>query len=251
MITTEFLTPQILKATINRPEARNAINFRVIEQLESLVDQIRDNDEIRIFLLTGEGTQSFISGGDLKEFHSITSQDAAVEMSKRMHELFLNIEQLPTWNVALINGDAYGGGIELMLAFDFILSKPDAKFGFTQGRFHLTPGWGGLTRLIEKVGRSKALEWLGKAEVHNAESMLRAQFLNAILAGENLIDEVVTWCEPLLKNSRDYISRIKRAGWGNSGSREASMQNEVIPFSELWVHPEHIARVERFMQRKK
>ncbi|HBX66937.1 MAG TPA: enoyl-CoA hydratase/isomerase family protein, partial [Balneolaceae bacterium] len=127
------VSEHILWATINRPKARNAVDFDVIEKLEELVTPVEREDDIRVLILSGAGDQSFVAGGDLKKFHTIKSKDKAVEMSKRMHDLFNRIERLPCWTVACINGDAYGGGIELMLAFDFRISAPKVKFGFTQG----------------------------------------------------------------------------------------------------------------------
>ena len=203
------VSEHILWATINRPKARNAVDFDVIEKLEELVTQVEREDDIRVLILSGAGDQSFVAGGDLKKFHTIKSKDKAVEMSKRMHDLFNRIERLPCWTVACINGDAYGGGIELMLAFDFRISAPKVKFGFTQGRFYLVPGWGGLTRLVEKVGKAKALEWCGKSEIISAESALKNGIVEFILTGIDLEKEALEWAEKLTKNDRVFIKTLK------------------------------------------
>ncbi len=250
-ITQKRISPHILWATINRPEARNAIDFNVMEELEQLVDILENDDEIRVFVLSGAGKQSFVAGGDLKKFHAIQSRDKAMEMSKRMHDIFNRIERLPCWTVACINGDAYGGGIELMLAFDFRLSVPEAKFGFTQGRFYLVPGWGGLTRLVEKVGKAKALQWCGKAEVHSANSVLAHGLIEDILKGEDLESEALRWTEELTKNDRKFIQTLKQGASRFSSHRKESLEAEIEPFAELWVDAEHTRRVEKFMSSKK
>lgn len=247
MIQTEKISEHILWAKIDRPDARNAINFQVIDQLESIVDELEQEDsEIRVFIFSGTGTKSFIAGGDLKEFHSITEENDAIKMSHRMQDLLNRIEQLPCWTLAFINGDAYGGGIEMMLAFDFILSASHSKFGFTQGRFYLTPGWGGLTRLIEKVGRSKALEWQAKAEVKKASDLIKENFLNDIIEEDNVID----WTKDLIHNDRNFIRTLKNSATDISPSRLQKMRDEVEPFAKLWVHNNHTSRVERFMNKK-
>lgn len=247
MIKTERISEHILWATIDRAEARNAINFQTIDHLESIVTELEQpNSQIRVFVLSGAGSQSFVAGGDLKEFHSITKKDEAVKMSQRMQSLLNRIEVLSCWTIAFVNGDAYGGGIEIMSAFDFILSAPHSKFGFTQGRFYLTPGWGGLTRLIEKVGRSKALEWQGKAEVKSAEELLNHKFINAILS----YNEVLDWAEPLTKNGRDFIHTLKRNCGVSDPDRYKRMESEIEPFAKLWVDEKHTSRVEKFIQKK-
>ncbi len=246
MITTEIINEYILWARIDRPEARNAINFQVIKQFENLVSEIESNENVRVFIFSGAGDKSFIAGGDLKEFHTITEKDDAIKVSERMQVLFKRIEHLPCWNVAFVNGDAYGGGIETMMAFDFILSAPHCKFGFTQGRFYLTPGWGGLTRLIERVGRSKALEWQGKAKVKSAEEMISEGFLNSISTEQEVLD----WTKPLIKNDRDFIQTLKKNSGLSSPNRYKKMNQEIEPFAELWIHKNHIDRVEKFITKK-
>ncbi|WP_421773141.1 enoyl-CoA hydratase/isomerase family protein [Gracilimonas sp.] len=249
-ITRKRISPHILWATINRPEARNAIDFDVMEELEQLVDILEDDDEIRVFILSGAGEKSFVAGGDLKKFHTIQSKEKAVEMSKRMHDIFNRVERLPCWTIACINGDAYGGGIELMLAFDFRVSVPDAKFGFTQGRFYLVPGWGGLTRLVEKVGRAKALEWCGKAEIYPANNVLAHGLIEHIVKGEDFEKEALEWVEKLTKNDRKFIHTLKQGASRLSSHRKESLEAEIEPFAKLWVDAEHMQRVDKFMSRK-
>lgn len=250
VVTQKHISDHILWAKINRPKARNAIDFEVMEKLEELVTQVEADDDIRVLILSGTGGRSYVSGGDLKKFHTIKAKDEAVAKAKRMQALLSRIEQLPCWTITLINGDAYGGGIELMLAFDFRLSVPTAKFGFTQGRFYLVPGWGGLTRLVEKVGRAKALEWLGKSEVTEAHTVLANGLIEQILPGKAPEDEVLEWAESLTKNDRHFIRVLKEGAMRYSSHRKEALEAEVEPFSKLWVDEQHLNRVEKFMNRK-
>lgn len=245
----EKVHPQILWAKINRPEALNAIDYNVMEELEQLVEKIEGDESIRVFILSGAGDQSFVSGGDLKKFHSIKSKEEAIAKARRMQNLLLRIESLPCWNVAHINGDAFGGGIELMLAFDFRVSVPGAKFGFTQGRFYLTPGWGGLTRLVEKVSRAKALELLGKAEIKTAAEVQRIGLIEEVLEGKNPEKETLSWVEKLTINDRRFIKTLKDGALRFSQNRLKALEAEVDPFSKLWVDEQHTNRVEKFMRK--
>lgn len=247
----ERVSDHILWVKINRPKALNAIDFEVMEQLEDLVEEVEKDESIRVLILSGAGEKFFISGGDLKKFHTIKSKEKAADKAKRMQQILSSIEQLPCWTIAHINGDAYGGGIELMLAFDFRLSVLEAKFGFTQGRFYLVPGWGGLTRLVEKVGRAKALEWLGTSEVTSANSVLAHGLIEHILKGENPEEETLKWAERLTKNDRTFIRILKEGAMRFTVHRQESLDAEVAPFSELWVDEQHIDRVDAFMNKKK
>jgi enoyl-CoA hydratase/carnithine racemase len=249
VLTQNRINEHILWAKINRPNAHNAIDFEVMEQLEELVTQVEEDEGLRMLILSGTGTRSFVSGGDLKKFHSIKSKKEAVAKAERMQKLLLRIETLPCWTIACVNGDAYGGGIELMLAFDFRLAVPDAKFGFTQGRFYLVPGWGGLTRLVEKAGRAKALEWLGKSVVTNPNEVLAHGLIEHILPGESIEKEVLAWAENLNKNDRAFIQVLKQGAIRYSTQRYEALQAEIEPFSKLWVDEQHLDRVEKFMSR--
>jgi enoyl-CoA hydratase/carnithine racemase len=247
----ERISDHILWVKINRPKALNAIDFEVMEQLEEMVGEVEKDESIRVLILSGAGEKFFISGGDLKKFHTIKSKEKAVDKAKRMQRLLSRIEQLPCWTIAHINGDAYGGGIELMLAFDFRLSVSGAKFGFTQGRFYLVPGWGGLTRLVEKVGRAKALQWLGKSEVNSANNVLAHGLIEHILQGDDPQEETLEWAEKLTKNDRDFILILKEGAMRFTSNREKALEAEVAPFSKLWVDKQHIDRVDAFMNKRK
>lgn len=250
VITKKRISDHILWAEINRPGALNAIDFEVLDKLETLATEIEQDDEIRVFILSGTGNRTFVSGGDLKKFHTIKNKDKMVTQARRIQRLLLQIEELPCWTVAHINGDAYGGGIELMLAFDFRLSVPEAQFGFTQGRFYLVPGWGGLTRLVEKVGRTKALEWQGKSEVLTAKQVLEHGMIEHILPGNHPQKETLQWVENLTKNDRKYIQTLKKNAFRMAEHRRKAMEAETEPFARLWVDEQHIARVEAFMNKE-
>ncbi len=250
MIQTERISKHIIRATIRRPQALNAINFRTMEDFEQLVETIEKDDDIRVLIFSGEGENSFVSGGDLKEFHTIIDKQEAVNMSEKMHRLLNRLEQLPCWNIAFINGDAYGGGIELMLAFDFrIASNKKIQLGFTQGRFYLSPGWGGLTRLIEKVGRAKALLWLAKSEIISCKTALEEGIIESVFESHQPEKTLIEWAEKLTKNDRSYIRTLKQGALVSNEIRKNALSAEIEPFSELWVSKQHIERVTKFLKK--
>ncbi|MFN1835030.1 enoyl-CoA hydratase/isomerase family protein [Balneola sp. MJW-20] len=245
----EYKDKHICRAWINRPEAHNALDFEVIAGLEDLADELDHNTDIRLFILSGSGTDTFIAGGDLKKFHTIQSEEEAFKMSEKVHTLFHRFECLPCYTLAYLNGNAFGGGIELMLSFDFRLAAPGIKLGFTQGRFYLTPGWGGLTRLVETVGRSKALELQGKAAIIPADKAMDLGLINDILDTSDHESEILHWSEDLIRNDRDYIRTLKKSSGLQAEARLQALRAEIEPFSKLWADPEHLRRVEEFSNR--
>lgn len=240
----------ICQATINRPKSHNAINFAVMDELENLLDKLEQDATVRCFMLSGSGQKTFVSGGDLREFHTIKTAEEAKPMARRMLDILKRIEQLPCWTIAAINGAAYGGGCEMMLAFDFRMAAPRATFGFTQGKFYLPPGWGGLTRLVEKVGRSTALLWLAEAKVIDAQTALRHNLIDHITESSNWEDEIRERAKNLTNNDRPFIKNLKEGAMRITQARWEAIEAELDSFAQFWESDLHEERVEKFLNRK-
>lgn len=239
----------ILTATINRPDALNAVDFDVMKGLEDVLTSLEQSDSTRVFILTGEGSRYFASGGDLRKFSKLTSKEAGWKMARRMENILRRIEELPCWTIASVNGDAYGGGCELMLAFDFRIAAKAARFGFTQRRFHLPPGWGGLTRLVERVGRATALEWLGGAMVINADEAAEKGMLNHVVADDQLVKFTMDWARRLAETDPSLIKALKEgARYALGNERISSIDREQDIFANFWAKDEHSRLVDAFLR---
>lgn len=232
----------ITTAVIDRPEARNAINFAVMEKLEELLDDLENDRDLRLFILTGEGN-SFISGGDLREFHQIKDAAGAKKMTRRMIRILERIKNLGCWTLAALNGHTYGGGWELSLAFDFRIAISSAKIGFTQGKFYLPPGWGGITSLTHAVGKSQARYWLGSQRVVTADDAKRAGFLQDVFDEHEYQERIYELKQSLTLNDRAFIEYVK-------SSNISSAEDEIDPFSSFWENEVHLKRVDDFLNNK-
>lgn len=230
-------------ATIDRPEAMNAINFEVMDRLESILSDIEHDDELRLFILTGKDNR-FISGGDLKEFHSIDDAEGARKMSSRMLAILERIEQLKCWTLAAVNGHTYGGGWETMLSFDFRIAAASARFGFTQGKFYLPPGWGGLTRLSDIVGKNVADYWLASQKVIDSERALQTGLIQDVFPDDEYEEKLKSLIKKLTLNDRTFIEYLKK-------NQHPNISDELEPFTQFWESSEHISRVAEFLNRKK
>jgi len=163
---------------LNRPEADNAINQQLAQELEDICLQINQDNDIYVVIITGAGNKAFCGGGELEAPESSSSYHAATTIA--------NLSQ-PV--IAAINGDALGQGLELALSCDIRLASDKAKFSFPQVAKGLIPMDGGTQRLPRIVGRSKALELILTAETINADEALKIGLVNKVVAGEELAAE--------------------------------------------------------------
>src|ERR1051326_4779157 len=131
--------------TLDRPEALNALSFAQLHDLSWQLDSIADSDA-RALLVTGAGDRAFSAGADIKELmgRSLVEQRSGAMLGQ---SVLAKLDQLPLPSIALINGYAFGGGLELALACTFRLAAPSAKLGFPEIKLGLIPGYGGTQRL--------------------------------------------------------------------------------------------------------
>jgi enoyl-CoA hydratase len=194
------LTNGILKATINRPEKLNALNFQVIDELASLFE-FASTAEIRGVILTGAGEKAFVAGADIKELATLT-KDQALNLAQKGQKLFKKIEDLSKPVIAAINGFALGGGCELAMACHIRIATENAKFGQPEVNLGIIPGYGGTQRLTQIVGRGKALELMLTADLISAHEAKALGLVNHVVASQ----------EELLQLAEKMMARIISKG---------------------------------------
>ncbi|SNS96425.1 Enoyl-CoA hydratase/carnithine racemase [Bacillus sp. OK838] len=241
----------IMKVLINRPEKRNAVNYQLMDELKSILSEAAHDEEVKLLVLTGAGSEAFCSGGDLSEFQDLHTEEEAFTMLSKMGEILYTLAVFPKPTFALINGSAVGGGCEIATACDFRLAKSGAKLGFVQGTLGITTGWGGASLLLEKIPEQKALKLLLDAKIHKAEEAKEFGFVDEIV-GEGL-DGWEKFAEDFLRHETGVLMAYKRLlvhKWEYSGLR-GRMDAEIRECSKLWASDEHHAAVDRFLNKKK
>ncbi|WP_311627868.1 enoyl-CoA hydratase/isomerase family protein [Peribacillus simplex] len=241
----------IMKVLINRPEKRNAVNYQLMDELKSILLEAARDDEVKLLVLTGAGSEAFCSGGDLSEFQDLHTEEEAFTMLSKMGEILYTLAVFPKPTFALINGSAVGGGCEIATACDFRLAKSGVKLGFVQGTLGITTGWGGASLLLEKIPEQKALKLLLDAKIHKAEEAKEFGFVDEIV-GEGL-DGWEKFAEDFLRHETGVLMAYKRLlvhKWEYSGLR-GRMDAEIRECSKLWASDEHHAAVDRFLNKKK
>ena len=156
--------------TIERPEALNALNSQVLDELNSTFANI-DLETTRVVLLTGSGTKSFVAGADISEMATLNNVEGA-RFGNKGNEVFRKIETFSLPVIAVVNGFALGGGCELAMSCDFRVCSENAVFGQPEVGLGITPGFGGTQRLARLIGLGKAKEMIYTANAIKADEAL-------------------------------------------------------------------------------
>ena len=170
--------------TLDRPAALNALSFAIIKAVGQLFDEVAASDA-RVLLITGAGPKAFCAGADIKELQgrSLMEQKQGAELGQ---SVFAKLDRLPQASVALINGFAFGGGLELAMACTFRLAAAGAKMGLPEIKLGLIPGYGGTQRLPRLVGPARALDMIMTGRTVTAAEAERMGLVNRIVEGDML-----------------------------------------------------------------
>lgn len=178
----------IFTITINRPDKLNALNNIVFTELNAALDEVASNEAIRSVIITGAGPKAFVAGADITEFNGLTVKQG-MDLAKAGQETFFRIERNAKPIIAAVNGFALGGGCELAMCCHFRIASENAKFGQPEVNLGLIPGYGGTQRLVQLIGKGKAMELLMSAQLIDAAEALRLQLVNYVTTPENLLSK--------------------------------------------------------------
>ncbi len=142
---------------VNRPDFRNAINRRVMEDLRAALDEFREDDGVGVIVFTGAGEKAFVAGADIGELRERTMLDGLAAKLQRLHD---DIEDFEKPTIAAVNGYALGGGCELAMSCDIRIASENARFGLPETGLSIIPGAGGTQRLARLVGKGRAIEMI-------------------------------------------------------------------------------------------
>lgn len=177
----------ILTITINRPDKLNALNKDVFTDLNKALDEVESNNKIRSVIITGAGPKAFVAGADISEFGGL-SKTEAMALAKRGQDTFAKIENSVKPIVAAVNGFALGGGCELAMSCHFRIASENAKFGQPEVNLGLIPGYGGTQRLVQLIGKGKAMELLMSAHMIDAAEAKQLGLVNYVTTADTLLE---------------------------------------------------------------
>ena len=176
----------ILTITINRPDKLNALNKQVFADMNTALDEIDNNPLVRSVIITGAGAKAFVAGADISEFAGFTKDESMV-LARSGQDTFFRIENSRKPIIACVNGFALGGGCELAMSCHFRIASDNAKFGQPEVSLGLIPGYGGTQRLVQLIGKGRAMELLMSGSMIDANTALQYGLVNYVVPQEELL----------------------------------------------------------------
>jgi enoyl-CoA hydratase len=200
----------IATVTLNRPEARNAINMAMRHDLRALGELLMTDSAIKVVIFTGAGDQAFSAGGDISHFEQEWQTPEFRVHGHLLTDFFNLLETLEKPVIAAINGVTTGAGLQLAMASDLRLASTEARFGFRENFLNLIPGHGGTIRLVRLVGLAKAKELIFMGDFISAQEAQAIGLVNRIVAPEMLQAEAQALAQTLLQRAPQSLGLVKR-----------------------------------------
>ena len=195
--------------TINRPEALNALNSAVLDDLNAVLDGI-DANSVRAVVLTGAGEKSFVAGADIGEMSKLTKAEGEA-FGKKGNDIFRRIETFPIPFICAVNGFALGGGCELSMSCDIRICSDNAMFGQPEAGLGITPGFGGTQRLARTISTGMAKQLIYTARNIKADEAYRIGLVNAVYPQAELMGAALKMASQIAANAPIAVRACKKA----------------------------------------
>ncbi len=236
--------------TLNRPKQLNALNQAVIEQLNAVLDDILQEKRVRVVLLRGEG-RAFAAGADIAEMAGLDSV-IALEFARRGQAVLNKLERLPVPTIALIQGFALGGGMELAMACDLRIAAEGTRFGQPEVTLGVIPGFGGSQRLPRIVGQGNALKLLLGGGMIDAAEAYRIGLVNEVVPTDDLLEAGRRLAEQLAALAPLALAWVKQAVYdGAETDLERGLALEASLFANAFATEDQKRGMRAFLEKTK
>ena len=248
IITTENGIGQI---TINRPSKLNALNVATIQELHNAFENLDENPEIKVIIITGEGEKAFVAGADISEFAHFTIEEGAQLASQGQELLFDFVEALKTPVIAALNGFALGGGLELAMSCHFRIASDNAKMGLPEVSLGVIPGYGGTQRLPQLVGKGRAMEMIMTAGMIDAETAKNYGLVNHVVPQADLLEFTKGIAAKIMRNSPVAIGKAIKAINANYKDGVNGFDTEIRNFGKCFGTEDFKEGTSAFLEKRK
>ena len=221
----------VRRITLNRPDKLNALNHATLTELHAAFEAAGTDDSVRVVVLTGAGPKAFVAGADIAEMNGLSPVQAR-DFSRHGQRLMSRIEQLGKPVLAMVNGFALGGGLELAMACHLRIAADSAKLGQPEVNLGLIPGFGGTQRLLRLVGRGAALELCLLGAPIDATRAAQIGLVSRVVPADQLEAETQKWAEQLAASAPQALCGVLDAVLlGGEAPLEAGLDYETQAFA--------------------
>jgi len=241
----------IREIIINRAEKLNALNSELIKELSDELKLANDDKSTRVVILTGAGEKAFVAGADISEFAHFNSEEGTELSRKGQDLLFSAVEQMTTPVIAAINGFALGGGLELAMSCHIRVASENARVGLPEVSLGVIPGYGGTQRLVQLVGKGRALQLITSAQMIKADDAYRMGLVNGVSTQENLLEDCRALAEKISQNSPMAISAAIRSVNAQFLSDVNGYDVEINSFGECFNTDDFKEGTSAFLEKRK
>lgn len=250
-ILTELSENGILTITINRPDKMNALNRDVIGELGEALEEVYNNAAIKGAILTGAGDKAFVAGADISEFETLDAQGGSALAQRGADLVFNKIENAPKPIIAAVNGFALGGGCELAMACHFRTASTNAQFGQPEVNLGLIPGYGGTQRLVQLIGKGRAMELLISANMIKADKAENWGLVNHVFEAEDLLEETHKILSKILTKAPIAVQHIIDLVNEAATVSKEGFDLEVEKFGACFATEDKVEGTKAFMEKRK
>ncbi|MGK3959199.1 enoyl-CoA hydratase/isomerase family protein [Sorangium sp. So ce118] len=236
--------------TIDRPERRNAVDSTFARRLGDAIRLAGADPRVRGVVLAASG-DIFVAGGDIRELHALACGGAQGGEILAMFDGLAAFEESEVPIVAAVQGDVLGGGCELLLLCDFVIVEEQAGLSFRHVKMGLSPAWGGLTRLCERVGPLEAARLLLTAEKIDAAEALRIGLVSEVVPTGAARGRAIAQVNRIADSPRTSVAAMKRSlRKVREALRASAVEVERQAFAEQWNGPDHRRAMDAFLSKK-
>ncbi len=242
---------RIWTITVNRPQALNALNHEVLQELAHAFSELRRDSAARALIITGAGERAFVAGADIGTLSELSTVEG-LEFVKLGHRVMRAIEEAPVPVIAAVNGFALGGGLELALACDFIVAAENARFGQPEINLGVIPGFGGTQRLAHRIGLTRATEAIMLGEMIDARKALEWGLVNRVVAPQALMETAKELAEQLANKPPVALRQAKAALRASmTMDEDAGLSFEQQAFAVAFGSADRVEGTKAFLEKRK
>ena len=236
--------------TINRPQKLNALNIQTRAEGAAALEELREDESVRVVVITGAGEKAFVAGADIGEFEGRTAVSQRDVMTAR--SLFTAVDTFPKPVIAMINGFCLGGGCELALSCDIRVASETARFGQPEINLGIIPGGGGTQRLTRLVGEGKAMELILTGDMIDAQTAYNLGLVNLVVPAADLEAKTMELANRIAEKSPVALRMAKEAvKTAARANLDEGLRREIDLFALTFSSQDKDEGVRAFLEKRK